>query len=157
MFAYNPTVNDRSGEILAQGIMQQNAIRASQQQELAGNISDAIASIAGMYSDRKMAEAKASSYDDIGKILAGGMFSNNPEAAQAFSNIAKQKDPYKKTLAYEQIFDLLGPLSNAQMAQNRFGYSSELANQQAAARNQVPANKAPATSPLGSIDFNFVK
>lgn len=45
MFAYNPTVNDRSGEILAQGIMQQNAIRASQQQELAGNIGDAIASI----------------------------------------------------------------------------------------------------------------
>ena len=157
MFQYNPTVTDRSGEILANASTNAAQIQSEAMQNFGQSIGDAIASIAGMYSDRKMAEAKASSYDDIGKILAGGMFSNNPEAAQAFSNIAKQKDPYKKTLAYEQIFDLLGPLSNAQMAQNRFGYSSELANQQAAARNQVPANKAPATSPLGSIDFNFVK
>lgn len=142
MFAYNPAIQDRSGEIIAEASNNAANIQAQSMMDFGQTIGGAISSLAGMYSDRKMMEAKASSYDDIGKILQGGMFSNNPQASEAFSNIAKQKDPYKKVLAYEGLFDLLGPISNAQMAQNRFGYSSSLANQQTAARNQVPANQA---------------
>lgn len=174
MFAYNPIVEDRSGEIYATAMNNAAAANMAGLQDLGKGIASGIkatkqavamavggpaaasavaakdgggdsgmlSSILESYSNRKMVEAKASSYDDIGKILQGGMFSNNPQASEAFSNIAKQKDPYQKVLAYEQIFDLLGPVSNAQMAQNRFGYSSSLANQQTAARNQVPANQA---------------
>ena len=62
MFAYNPTVNDRSGEILAAG--QVGAARASADmlQGIGNNIGEAVKSFAGAYAENKALDAKANAY-----------------------------------------------------------------------------------------------
>ena len=80
-----------------------------------------IMGIAGAYAENKQLEAKAGSYDDIGKILNTAMFKDNPDASAAFGNLQKEKDPRKKVMGYEQLFSLVGPMSNMMMAQGRMG------------------------------------
>ena len=91
------------------------------QQQNQQNIMSGIMGIAGAYAENKQLEAKAGSYDDIGKILNTAMFSQNPDASAAFGNLQKEKDPRKKVMGYEQLFSLVGPMSNMMMAQGRMG------------------------------------
>lgn len=81
--------------------------------------------LAGAYAENKQLEAKASSYDDIGKILGTAMFSQNPDAMGALGNLQKEKDPRKKVMGYEQLFSLVGPMSNMMMAQGRMGMQQQ--------------------------------
>ena len=89
------------------------------------NVMGGLQQLAGAYSENKQLEAKASSYDDIGKILNTAMFSQNPDAAAAFGNLQKEKDPRKKVMGYEQLFSLVGPMSNMMMAQGRMGIQQQ--------------------------------
>lgn len=91
------------------------------QQQNQQNIMSGIMGIAGAYAENKQLEAKAGSYDDIGKILNTAMFKDNPDASAAFGNLQKEKDPRKKVMGYEQLFSLVGPMSNMMMAQGRMG------------------------------------
>jgi hypothetical protein len=98
---------------------QQN--QQAQQQQNQQNIMTGIMGIAEAYAGNKQLEAKAGSYDDIGKILGTAMFSENPDAMGALGNLQKEKDPRKKVMGYEQLFSLVGPMSNFMMANQRIG------------------------------------
>ena len=101
--------------------MQNQQEQQQQNQQNQQNIMSGIMGIAGAYAENKQLEAKSGSYDDIGKILNTAMFSQNPDAAAAFGNLQKEKDPRKKVMGYEQLFSLVGPMSNMLMAQGRLG------------------------------------
>ena len=101
--------------------MQNQQNQQAQQQQNMKNVMGGLQQLAGAYSENKQLEAKASSYDDIGKILGTAMFSQNPDAMGALGNLQKEKDPRKKVMGYEQLFSLVGPMSNMMMAQGRMG------------------------------------
>jgi hypothetical protein len=105
--------------------MQNQQNRQAQQQQNQENIMSGIMGIAGAYAENKQLEAKAGSYDDIGKILNTAMFKDNPDASAAFGNLQKEKDPRKKVMGYEQLFSLVGPMSNMMMAQGRMGVQQQ--------------------------------
>ena len=166
MFAYNAGgVTDRSGELIAQGANNAAMLQMEAMGNFGQNMGNALAQIGEAYSERKQLEAKASSYDDIGKILNTAMFSNNPDAAAAFGNLQKEKDPRKKVMGYEQLFSLVGPMSNMMMAQGRMGVQQ---NQQALtaampkvrniadAQAQVAAGQGTMPTPSG-INFDYVR
>ena len=108
-------------QIEMQNQQNQQEQQQQNQQQNQQNIMSGIMGIAAAYAGNKELEAKAGSYDDIGKILNTAMFSQNPDAAAAFGNLQKEKDPRKKVMGYEQLFSLVGPMSNMMMAQGRMG------------------------------------
>ena len=69
MFAYNPGVADRSGEILGEGANNAAMLTMRSMENFGENIGNALSDIADRYTERKELEAKASSYDDIGRII----------------------------------------------------------------------------------------
>ena len=105
--------------------MQRQQNEQENMQQMTQQVFSSAAQLAGMYAENKQLEAKASGYDDIGKILNTAMFSNNPDAAAAFGNLQKEKDPRKKVMGYEQLFSLVGPMSNMMMAQGRMGMQQQ--------------------------------
>ena len=122
MFAYNAGgVTDRSGELIAQGANNAAMLQAEAMGNFGQNMGNALAQIGEAYSERKQLEAKASSYDDIGKILGTAMFSNNPDAMGALGNLQKEKDPRRKVMGYETLFGLVGPMGNYMMANRSSG------------------------------------
>lgn len=83
MFAYNPTVNDMSGQIMAQGTVGAARTQADMYNQLGSNIGNALAAIGGMYGefqDKKQgamaldqamgmaADEKLISYDSLEKF-----------------------------------------------------------------------------------------
>jgi hypothetical protein len=105
--------------------MQNQQNQQAQQQQNMQNVMGGLQQLAGAYSENKQLEAKASSYDDIGKILGTAMFNQNPDAMGALSNLQKEKDPRKKVMGYDQLFSLVGPMSNMMMAQGRMGIQQQ--------------------------------
>jgi hypothetical protein len=105
--------------------MQNQQNQQAQQQQNQQNIMSGIMGVADAYAENKQLEAKAGSYDDIGKILNTAMFRDNPDASAAFGNLQKEKDPRKKVMGYEQLFSLVGPMSNMMMAQSRLGVQQQ--------------------------------
>ena len=117
MFAYNPTVNDRSGEILGAGQMQAAQTNAQAMQQMGSDIGGALMGIGEMYAQNKGMQAEAEGYDRIGEILAGSMFKDDPSVGGILADLRKQKDPRVKISGYNALFGLAGPISNSQMAQ----------------------------------------
>jgi hypothetical protein len=159
MFAYNPTVNDMSGQIMAQGQVGAAQSNAQMMGQLGQDIGGALASIGGMYAENKGLEAKAKGYDQVGKILGDSMFKNNPAVGTYLSELRNVKNPMERISGYETLFGLAGPLSNAMMAQGRFGLQQQapyvdqmLDNQRdVGSGNQTitPGSSAP---PVGASD-----
>lgn len=101
--------------------MKEDALRQEQSMAQQEQIFGALGQLAGAYSENRQLEAKASSYDDIGKILNTAMFKDNPDAAAAFGNLQKEKDARRKVMGYEALFSMVGPMSNMMMAQGNMG------------------------------------
>jgi hypothetical protein len=117
MFAYNPQVTDRSGEIMAAGQMQAAQTNAQMMSQLGQDIGGALASLGGMYAENKGLEAEAAGYDRIGEILGGSMFKDNPAVGGYLADLRKQKNPRMKIAGYNALFNMAGPISNSMMAQ----------------------------------------
>jgi hypothetical protein len=116
MFAYNPTVNDMSGQILAQGQIGAASTKADTMKQLGSDIGGALSAIGGIY-------AKASGSAKQEKDKFTGMFdflsSKNlisPSAQVALEGFTKKKD-YAGANAY------IAPY----LAELDFGRSSMLA------------------------------
>ena len=117
MFAYNPQVTDRSGEIMAAGQMQAAQTNAQMMGQLGQDIGGALASLGSMYAENKGMEAEAAGYDRIGEILGGSMFKDNPAVGGYLADLRKQKNPRMKIAGYNALFNMAGPISNSMMAQ----------------------------------------
>lgn len=94
MFAYNPIVTDRSGEILAQAKMQENALRASDQQQMWQGIGEGISSIGeglGQMIQKKQEDAaKATSIGEALNTMQATLPTYGPEGL-ALQEIVNQR------------------------------------------------------------------
>lgn len=147
MFAYNPTVNDQSGQIIGESVVNAANTSANANMQLASDIGGALTSLAGAYGASKMKAAGGKAFKQVMEV-AGPSMGLKDEQLKLFKTMSDQ-DAY-------QMSEMFMPVAPSMISSAGYGRLA-LANQQLAARNQVPANRAPATSPLGSIDFNFVK
>jgi hypothetical protein len=139
MFAYNPTP-DRSGELLAAGQIGAAQANSQMMQGLGENIGGALQSLGSMYAEEKGLQAEAAGYDRIGEILGGSMFKDDPAIGGLLGNLRKEKNARMKIAGYNALFNMAGPISNSQMAQQRFGV------QQAGQMMNSPGARAAATN-----------
>ena len=130
MFQFNPGVNDTSGQILGQGVVNAANTTAQANVKLVDDIGGSLMGLAGAYADKSAMKAKAQSYAKIGDILGDTMFSENPNAMNALSELKKSKNPYEAVMGYEALFNMAGPMSNAMMAGRRVDVTQQ--GQQAA-------------------------
>ena len=67
MFAYNPTVNDQSGQIIGQGMVGAAQTNADTMRQVGSDIGSVITQFAGAYAADKALQAKGSAYGDFMK------------------------------------------------------------------------------------------
>jgi len=67
MFAYNPTVNDQSGQIIGQGMVGAAQTNADTMRQVGNDIGSVITQFAGAYAADKALQAKGSAYGDFMK------------------------------------------------------------------------------------------
>lgn len=156
MFAYNPTVEDRSGEILGAAQASSATTKANANVKLVSDIGSALVSLAGAYGASKMQAAGGKAFKQVMEI-AGPSMGLTDEQLKMFKSMNDQ-DAY-------QAGQIMGGWAPSMISSAGYGRLA-LANQKAAYQNQVPANQqpvsaggggsAPAASPMGGVNFNFV-
>jgi len=98
MFPYNPTVNDRSGEIIAAGQMQAANTQAQMYNQLGSNIGNALASIGSMYGEFRDKKQGAMALDQAMGMAADEKLISY-DSLEKFRNLPwRQKKP---------VFDLM--------------------------------------------------
>jgi|SanBayMetagenome_1026888.scaffolds.fasta_scaffold38703_2 hypothetical protein len=111
MFAYNPQVTDRSGEIMAAGQMQAAATNAQMMSDLGQNIGGALQSIGGTIGGAMQSNAQAdSAFEAISAI--GQMYPGMKKISSALEGM----DPRTRRLASISILDNLGAISQLGIA-----------------------------------------
>jgi hypothetical protein len=105
--------------------MQNQQNQQENMQQMTNQAFSAMGQLAGQYAENKAMGVKAKSYDKIADILGSSMFSENKDAMQAFADLRAAEDPREKVMGYEQLFSMLGPMSNMMMAQNRLGVQQQ--------------------------------
>ena len=158
MFAYNPTVNDRSGEFLAAGQVGAAQANSQMMQGLGENIGQTLQSLGAMYAEEKGLQAEAAGFDHIGEILGGSMFKDDPAIGGLLGNLRKEKNARMKIAGYNALFNMAGPISNSQMARQRFGVqqNAPLAKAQYGAASQVAAGQGRVTAPPANINYDAI-
>jgi len=163
MFAYNPTVNDRSGEILGAGQMQAAATNAQAMSQMGSDIGGALASIGGTIGG--VYEAKAESEGAYNALQA--MAQMYPSMGKMVKSL-DELDPRTRGMAARSIMGNFGALSQFAVAgmnnQTRRDQQALTARQQditinmPAARAQTAAQAAVAsgqgTINRGTIGYN---
>jgi hypothetical protein len=105
--------------------MQNQQNQRENMQQMTNQVFQSAGQLAGMYAENKAMGTKAKSYDKIADILGSSMFSGNKDAMQAFADIKATEDPREKVMGYEQLFSMLGPMSNMMMANQRVGVQQQ--------------------------------
>jgi hypothetical protein len=154
MFAYNPTVNDQSGQITAGYQTKSAEIKAAGNEALAQGIAEGITSIvggvAGAYAKGKAQTAEGKAFKEFMGV-AGKNLGFTAEDLDFFKNIPDQ-DAYQMS---NVAAPMLPSMFNAAIYQQRAGNQLALQNQTAAnqaalrqpAANQVPLGaQAPAAT-----------
>ncbi len=123
MFAYNPTVNDRSGEILGAGKMAAAATNAQAMQQMGSDIGGALMSIGDAYGEIEGNKAKGRAFKDIFKVVAPtiGM------SLDQLEDVAGGK--LKSDTDWYNVSQTMGPmmpaLINLQLGQERVGVQKD--------------------------------
>ena len=120
MFAYNPTVNDRSGEILGRGLHLAAAINAEAMSGLGQNIGNALASIGGTIGGMAQQNAAGDSAFEALRAI-GEMYPGMKKTFGALEGM----DPRTRRLASLSIIDNLGAISQLGIAGMRDDASRE--------------------------------
>ena len=168
MFAYNPAVTDRSAEILTSANNQAAQINLAGMQSFANSMGNAMESLGQGYAkanENKMTSDYLDSMANYYSQVKGpdGQPLISQETLETFSkgSLGKKQGIIAPVQArYDQM--LQNSYLQAQMDayMQRIGYGSQV-------NNQVPANQqpvssaggggaAPAASPMGGVNFNYV-
>ena len=118
MFAYNPGVADRSGEILGQGASQAAQINAQMLAQFGQDVGGMMTTFAEAYKQKEQDKSDAKIYGQLLKFI-GPAFGQEGDAILAEYNALesdRDKANYGRTIS-----QLLGPASNALMARGRLG------------------------------------
>ena len=111
MFAFDPGVNDRSGEIIGQGAVNAANTTANAQMKLANDIGGSLVSLAGAFGDAgELASQGDSAYEALGAI--GEMY---PGMKSTYGALGKM-DPRTRRMASMSILDNLGAVSQLGIA-----------------------------------------
>ena len=111
MFAYNPTVNDQSGQIIGQGMVGAAQTTANAQVKMADDIGGALVGLAGAFGDAgQLASQGDSAYEALGAI--GEMY---PGMKSTYGALGKM-DPRTRRMASMSILDNLGAVSQLGIA-----------------------------------------
>lgn len=156
MFGYAPTVNDRSGEIMASGQIGAASTRADTMTQMGKDIGGALASIGGMYGEIEGQKAKGRAFKDVFKVVSPSL-GISMEQLEAVSG-GKLKNDRDWFQASEMLMPMMPSLINAQM------YSKGLSARQAApaaklqfgAAGQVAAGQGRVTAPPSGINFDAI-
>jgi hypothetical protein len=151
--SYFPVTPNRSGEILAAGTMQAAQTNQQMMGQLGSDIGGALKSLGSMYAEEKGLQAEAAGYDHIGEILGGSMFKDDPAIGGLLGNLRKEKNARMKIAGYNALFNMAGPISNSQMARQRFGVQQAAPAAAAGARNE--ADRAAQGPRFGGARYNF--
>ena len=161
MFAYNPTVNDTSGQILGQGMVGAANTKANAQVKMVDDIGSALVGLAGAYGEMEGNKAKGRAFKDAFKVIApsAGIDMKQLEALTGGS-LKNDMDWYN---ARETMAPILPSLINAQLVKGNMGIKRDQQALTAAlpdiragadAEADVAAGKAPyrpANRPRGVI------
>jgi hypothetical protein len=144
MFAYNPTVNDNSGQILAGYKTNSAEIKAAGNEALASGIMDgvtnAFSGIAGAYTQSKMQQAGGKAFKDFMSV-AGPSMGITDEQLKLFKTMPDQ-DAY-------QMSSMMMPVAPSMVSATGLGnHYNSMARMQTNAANQAalrqpPANQVP--------------
>jgi hypothetical protein len=113
MFAFNPGVNDMSGQILGQGVVSSAQTKADAQVKMVDDIGSALVGLAGAYGEMEGNKAKGRAFKDAFKVISpsAGIDMKQLEALTG-TGLKNDMDWYN---ARETIVPLLPSMINAQL------------------------------------------
>jgi len=123
MFAYNPTENDQSGRIIAQGMMGAAQTNAQMMGQLGQDIGGALASIGGIYGEIEGQKAKGRAFKDVFKVVSPSM-GISMEQLEAVSG-GKLKNDMDWYNVSETISPLMPSMINAQLVKGNMGIKQD--------------------------------
>lgn len=161
MFAYNPTVNDTSGQIIGQGMVGAAQTTANAQVKMADDIGGALVGLAGAFGDAgQLASQGDSAYEALGAI--GEMY---PGMKSTYGALGKM-DPRTRRMASMSILDNLGAVSQLGIAGLRNSTTQQgqaltaampRARAAADAQAKVAAGQATVIGMPPSVNSEFVR
>ena len=119
MFGYQPTVNDNSGAIVAQGMMGAADTQANAMAGFGQNIGNALQTIGGMYGEVEARKAKGRAFKDVFKVVAPSAGIDMKQLEQLTGGSLKNDMDWAN--ASETISPLLPSLINARLVQGNMG------------------------------------
>ena len=133
MFGFNPGNEDRSGEIIGQGVVNSANTTANAQMKLADDIGGSLVSLAGAFGDAgELASQGDSAYEALGAI--GEMY---PGMKSTYGALGKM-DPRTRRMASMSILDNLGAVSQLGIA----GMRNTTTQQGQLIQQRMPAQRA---------------
>jgi hypothetical protein len=160
MFAYNPTVNDQSGQIIGQGMVGSAQTTANAQVKMVDDIGGALVGLAGAFGDAgQLASQGDSAYEALGAI--GEMY---PGMKSTYGALGKM-DPRTRRMASMSILDNLGAVSQLGIAGLRNSTTQQgqqiqqnapIRRAQVNAAAQAAAGQQRMTAPPSGINFDAI-
>jgi hypothetical protein len=151
MISYNPQVQDRSGEIMANARAQASQTQALAMTNFGDNISKAIASIGAGFQERESKKAKGRAFKSFMEVLGPSIDMDTAKLA-SISGKDKLKGDLDWYHASEMIAPILPAIVNSTLATGRAGFSAGLRNKADVASGEgtvpLPNNPAPYGGPV---------
>jgi hypothetical protein len=153
MLAYNPTVNDESGAIRGQGIVNSAQMNAQAKVQLANDIGGALVSLAGAYGQMQGTKAKGKNFKKF-MGMAGETFGFDENQLSSFTDM----DDYDAGMMLDNFGSWMPSMANAQLGKQRLGVqqNAPLAKAQYGAASQVAAGQGRVTAPPSNINFDAI-
>jgi hypothetical protein len=116
MLAYNPTVNDESGAIRGQGIVNSAQMNAQAKVQLANDIGGALVSLAGAYGQMQGTKAKGKNFKKF-MGMAGETFGFDENQLSSFTDM----EDYDAGMMLDSFGSWMPAMANAQLGKQRLG------------------------------------
>ena len=118
MFAYNPGVNDQSGQIIAQGAQNAAQVNAQMLSDFGRSIGGMLNTFGEAYKQKEQDKSDARIYGNLLKVIAPAFGQNGDAILQEYS--ANKNDRDKANYGCTMLGSL-GAISNMMMAQRNAG------------------------------------
>jgi len=118
MFAYNPGVNDQSGQIIAQGAQNAAQVNAQMMGDFGQSIGSMLNTFGEAYKQKEQDKSDARIYGNLLKVIAPAFGQNGDAILQEYNANKNDRDKanYGRTM-----LGSLGAISNMMMAQRNAG------------------------------------